>query len=117
MSTYLIGWCAYLVSALGLMVVFWRITAGLQNKAVQAPLRALAAVVLLTPINIVESDLWLAPAYLVGTYDWVLGNDERAQQALSYLGLAYASMLGVLLLEKIVRRFFVKERHERGTGK
>lgn len=104
MDHYLIAWAAYLSSALFLLLVFWRITKRLRPPKLRAGLRTLAVAVLLTPINIVESATWLAPAYLVGTYDWVLGNHERALLALTSIGVVYALALGLLLLSSTVKK-------------
>lgn len=104
MDNYLIAWGAYLLSAFGLLLVFWRMTRRLPRPKLRGSLRTLAVVVLLTPINIVESEIWLAPAYLVGSYDWVLGNHERATLALISIGVAYALALGLLLLSSTVKR-------------
>ena len=104
MDNYLIAWGVYLLSALGLLLVFWRMTIKLPPPKFRIALRTLAVVVLLTPINIVESDIWLAPAYLVGSYDWVLGNHERATLALVSIGVAYALALGLVLLSSTVKR-------------
>lgn len=104
MDNYLIAWITYLLSAAGLLVVFWRMTAKLSLTKIGVPLRALGVAVLLTPINIVESETWLAPAYLVGSYDWVLGNHERAMLALVSIAVAYAIALGLLLLRTTVKR-------------
>lgn len=104
MDHYLIAWVAYLLSAVCLLLVFWRITRKLRPPKLRVGLRTLAVAVMLTPINIVESETWLAPAYLVGTYDWVLGNHERALLALTSIGVAYALVLGLVLLGSTVKK-------------
>lgn len=109
MDHYLIAWTAYLVSALCLLLVFLRMTSFLKRPMLRASLRTLAVAVLLTPINIVESETWLAPAYLVGTYDWVLGNHERALLALTSIGVVYALVLGLVLLSSTVKRILSME--------
>ena len=70
------------------------------------------AVLFYTPININidASELWLAPAYLVGAYDWILGNHERAAQAGVFIAIAYMLMMVVIMLESVLRRLFGMER-------
>ena len=69
------------------------------------------AVLLFTPININidASELWLAPAYLVGIYDWILGNQERAIQACIFIAVAYMLMMVVIMLESVLRRLLGME--------
>ena len=52
MDNYLIAWGVYLLSALGLLLVFWRMTIKLPPPKFRIALRTLAVVVFFTPINI-----------------------------------------------------------------
>lgn len=107
-ASYILAWCVYLVSATGLTSVFWRMTRNLTLRRTRRSLRTLVAVLLFTPININidTSELWLAPAYLVGTYDWILGNQERAAQAGVFIAIAYMLMMVIIMLESVLRRLF-----------
>lgn len=106
MSSYLMAWVIYLCSAVGLIFVFWRMTKNLKLRRTRRSLRSLVAVLLFTPINIVEGSLWLAPAYLVGSYDWVLGKTEKALEAGLYISVAYILMMFIIMLESVMRRLF-----------
>lgn len=110
MSGYVSAWLIYLMSALGLVIVFWRMTRGLKWRRTRRSLRAIVAVVLFTPINIGPDGLWLAPAYLVGLYDWIQGDFEKAQQAGVFMLYAFVLMIIVILLESVLRRLLGMER-------
>ena len=107
---YLTAWTLYLLSAIGLVIIFWRITRPLKLRRTRRSLRALAAVILFTPINIVDGEHWLAPAYLVGGYDWVLNKTDKAMEAGIYLSAAYTLMIIMILLESVLRRLLGMER-------
>ena len=109
-GSYVMAWCFYLISALGLTCVFWRMTRKLSLRRTRRSIRTFIAVCLFTPINIGAEGLWLAPAYLVGTYDWVLGQSEKALQAGLYISVAYVLMIGIILLESVMRRLLGMER-------
>lgn len=109
-SSYLTAWGIYLLSAIGLVLVFWRMTRNLKLRRTRRLLRSAVAVILFTPINIVAGSIWLAPAYLVGSYDWILGQTEKALEAGMYLGVAYVLMIFIIMLESVMRRLFGMER-------
>jgi energy-coupling factor transporter transmembrane protein EcfT len=109
--SYLAAWGVYLLSAVMLIVVFWRMTRGLRLRRTRRSLRALVGVLLLTPINIsMDGGVWLAPAYLVGGYDWVLGHTDKAFQAGVYIASAYVLLIVVVMLESVMRRLLGMER-------
>jgi len=101
---YVWAWCFYLLSAVGLIIVFWRMTRNMTWRRTRRALRSLAAVLLLTPISVVDQGSWLAPAFLAGGYDWILGDTESAARAGMYLLSAYALLVAVILLESVLRR-------------
>ncbi len=106
---YAIAWLLYLVGALGVTIVLWRMTKNIKLRRTRRSLRAFIAVVLYTPINISAGSIWLAPAYLVGAYDWVLGEYERAQLAAMFISAAYVVVILMILLESVLRRLFNME--------
>ena len=108
-ASYAIAWLIYLIGAVGITVVFWRMTRNIKLRRTRRSIRALLAVILYTPINIGQSGLWLAPAYLIGAYDWVLGEVERAQLAGLFLSAAYGLVILMILLESVLRRLFNME--------
>lgn len=81
-------------------------TRTIKLRRTRRSLRAFIAVILFTPINISHSGIWLAPAYLVGAYDWVLGEVERAQMAGLFIAAAYGVVILMVLLESVLRRLF-----------
>ena len=106
---YAIAWLLYLVGALGVTIVLWRMTKNIKLRRTRRSSRAFIAVVLYTPINISTGSIWLAPAYLVGAYDWVLGEYERAQLAAIFISAAYVVVILMILLESVLRRLFNME--------
>lgn len=108
-SGYILAWLVYLISALGLVIVFWRMTRSLSWRRVRRGLRAMAVAVLFTPINASDDGLWLAPAYLVGLYDWVQGYTDKAAEAGAFMLYAFVLMVGVILLESVMRRLLGME--------
>lgn len=104
MSSYTIAWLIYLLSAVGVMIVFWRLTRNLQWRRTRRVLRIVVAVTLLTPMNIVSGGLWLAPAFLVAAYAMAQSHMETTQQALTVMSGAVGVMVLVVLLESVGRR-------------
>jgi ABC-type iron transport system FetAB permease component len=103
---YIYAWVVYLLSAIGIVAVMWRLTRNLAMRRTRRTLRALIVVIAFTPINIAQQGIWLAPAYLVGAYDFVLGDVVRAQQAGLYLAAAFILLIILTLLESVLRRLF-----------
>jgi len=110
LSGYVIAWLVYLLAAIGLVIVFWRMTKNITWRRTRRSLRAVAAAVLFTPINVQHDGLWLAPAYLVGLYDWILGHHDKAAEAGAYMLYAFVLMIVVILLESVLRRLLGMER-------
>jgi membrane protease YdiL (CAAX protease family) len=102
---YLFAWGLYLLSSVGVCVVFWRCTRWIKFNGLRRFLRATLVVVLFTPVVVSADKDWMAPAFLVGIYEYVLGNVELAQQA------GYAMLIGIVVillglkLEFIIRKF------------
>lgn len=103
-SGYIIGWCIYLVAALGLIVFFWRMTRGLRQRRTRRVMRAVVATLLLTPVNISPEGFWLAPAYLVASYDFVQGQMETATQAAFWMLISFTTLITLMLIESVGRR-------------
>jgi len=102
--SYTIAWLVYLLSSIGLMVVFWRCTRGLTWRRTRRVMRIVVAVALLTPMNIVADGLWLAPAFLVSAYAFAQQQADLLQQSISTMGSAVIIMILVVLLESAGRR-------------
>ena len=108
--SYSVAWVLYLVCALGLVLIFWRMTRNLQLRRTRRVLRALVVALLFTPINIVADGMWLAPAYLVATYEGVQGNIDQAVEASMYLVVAFVLMIVVILCASVTRRLLAAGR-------
>lgn len=108
-TVYVFAWLVYLLAALGIILVSWRMTRGLKLRRTRRTLRAVIAVILLTPINIGQHSSWLAPAYLVAAYDFALGDYQRAQIAGVYLCAAFVLLMLLILLESVLRRLLNME--------
>lgn len=104
LSSYTVAWLIYLLSAVGMMIVFWRLTRNLKWRRTRRVLRIVVAVTLLTPMNILAGGLWLAPAFLVAAYAMAQSHMETAQQALTVMSGAVGVMVVVVLLESVGRR-------------
>ena len=63
---YITGWCVYLVSVLGLLVLFWVVTRKLPWHHFKQGLRLGVATVLLVPAIVENSPGFLAPAWVKG---------------------------------------------------
>ncbi len=103
-QSYLIAWGIYLLSALGLIIVFWRMTHSIPSKDITKILRLMVVVLLFTPVDIGLEHKWFAPAYMVGAYEWIIGNTQLALNAGVHLLGAFTLLTALLTLEYIVRK-------------
>lgn len=69
-SDYIMAWSIYLLSALAVMVVYWRLTSRLWGWLADA-LRVVFAVVVLTPASVDGTQEHLAPAAIVVGYEFL----------------------------------------------
>lgn len=95
-TEYTFAWIAYLLSALGLMAVWWRMTRILPWKGLQQLLRLLVAAPLLIPAPVAEGSSEWAPALFVLLFDMTLVEGTDPQRALPFI--LYALILGLLML-------------------
>ncbi len=103
-QSYLVAWGIYLISALGLIVVFWRMTHSIPFRDVVKVLRLLVIVLLLTPVDVGIEQKWFAPAYLVGGYEWIIGNSVLAIKAGLHLLGALTLVMALFTLDYVVRK-------------
>jgi len=103
-QSYLAAWGIYLLSALGVIIVFWRMTHSIPFKDVSKVLRLVVIVLLLTPVDIGLEQKWFAPAYLVGGYEWILGHTHLAVKAGLHLLGALTLLTALLTLEYVIRK-------------
>lgn len=85
-SEYLIVWALYLLSAAGLTLAWWRLTAGVGWIQLRQVLRVLVLMLLFTPWTLEGQPQFWAPAFIVASLD-ALGN-----------GIDAASRAGIPLL-------------------
>lgn len=62
---YLFSWGMYLLSVLGLMIVWWRMTGWVRPPVLRNILRVSALVALLTPYPVPDQESFLAPALMM----------------------------------------------------
>ena len=106
---YPIAWLVYLISSLGLMRVFWRMTTSFPNGDVKKVLRGFVIALLLTPVDIGTSGFWFAPAWLVSSYEWIQGNMDVAVRAGLYFLGAFLVIVLLLALEEVIKRLMHME--------
>lgn len=102
-SSYLIAWLVYLLAASGCLIIGWRMTKNIRWFGLQLFWRALFTALLLSPVYLNPEQNWLVPAYLVGSYDWILGKPERAQEAVEVIGFVFLFTFGVGIVDRIIR--------------
>ncbi|GAB1257951.1 hypothetical protein NBRC116494_24530 [Aurantivibrio plasticivorans] len=64
-SEYFIGWLFYIAASIGLLIVWWRITALIIFTIPRDVLRLLAAALLLIPFPVSDATGMLAPAFIM----------------------------------------------------
>ncbi len=101
---YLLAWGLYLFSSVGMCLVFWRCTRWIGFNGLRRFLRAALVVVLFTPVVVSAEKDWMAPAFLVGIYEYVLGNYELAEKAGFAMLIGIVVILLGLKLEFIIRK-------------
>ena len=104
-SETLMAWGAYLLAAVGIMAVWWRLTRFIPWMLPKQLLRVMLAALLLVPAPVsgVNSD-W-APAIFVLLFDMTLVDQRDPLRAVSYLLYAQGLALVVLILDGLARHF------------
>lgn len=85
-NQYLLAWLVYLFSATGFCLVFFRLTRNMPLAFFRRLIQWSLVVLLYTPVYTSVSENWMVPAFLVGLYEYLLGNLDIAQKA----GLPYS---------------------------
>lgn len=62
---YLVSWGMYLLGAVGLMVVWWRMTSRIRPAVLRNLLRVSAVAALFMPYPVPEQEAFLAPAFMM----------------------------------------------------
>lgn len=104
-SETLMAWGAYLLAAVGIMAVWWRLTRFIPWMLPKQLLRVILAALLLVPAPVsgVHSD-W-APAIFVLLFDMTLVDQKDPLRAVAYLLYAQGLGLVALVLDGLARHF------------
>lgn len=105
-NDYLLAWSAYLVAALGCLLVWFRLT-GWMWRYVREPLRVLVLVLLFSPTVVDPGKEQLAPAIAISAMDLLLGVGNNAWRAIADLSM-YGLILFVLYLLFVAVRWPVE---------
>ena len=93
---YTTTWAVYLLAAVGLLVVWWRMTRIIPWQPLKQLLRVLVAAVVLMPAPVVYGSADWAPALFVLLLDVTVVKDADTMRAVPFL--LYGLILGLLAL-------------------
>ncbi|WP_152486863.1 MFS transporter [Halopseudomonas pelagia] len=85
---YQIMWMIYLAAAGCAWLVWWKMTSWIPLWYVREPLWLVVAVLLFTPVRVVPTEVWLAPATMIFLLDTVLDTGDNEARVLGELALA-----------------------------
>lgn len=102
-NEYIVTWAVYYGGALGLLLVWWRLTKLLPWVPLKQLLRVLVAAAVLVPAPVDADSVALAPALFVLLFDLILIQEGDALRASIYL--LYGVVLGLiaLIIDGLVR--------------
>ncbi len=103
---YFIAWAAYLLAALGIFGIFWRLTSRYLLKELAYILRALLAAVLFTPWYVSPEVDILAPAFMISLLDAITIEAQASIRAMVPVVLAMISGLLLVLMGLIASKVF-----------
>ncbi|MCG8535575.1 MAG: hypothetical protein MI808_10815 [Pseudomonadales bacterium] len=95
-SEYVLAWLAYLLSAVGVLAVWWRVTRFIPWMPLKQLLRVLVAAPMLIPAPVAEGALEWAPALFVLLFDITLVKEGDPLRGLAFV--LYAQFIGLLVL-------------------
>lgn len=78
MTDYVLAWLIYLVAAVGLLFLFWRLTKILPWRTLRDLLRVLVATVILTPVVVDANTLHIAPISVSMVVEFITDKKEAA---------------------------------------
>ncbi len=110
---YQLAWLVYGVSALGLMLVFWRIVRRFHSPDVRWYLMSVLAVGMAVPSWEQGEHAYTAPAILVGAFDFLDGLDKGLPAAIEKATESLWPIAGFILVATfvlIIRRLFFRIR-------
>ncbi len=107
LTQYIIAWTVYLLSAIGCLAVWWRITHTLsQHRAIGSWLRLWATVAVLTP-GLTSPDMpWLSPALFATLYQGLtLGPQAMVGNGMIILAALFVtSIIKLLFFRSVVKK-------------
>lgn len=68
---YLVGWVVYMALIIGVLAVFWWLTKSIPWMYVKSSLRLIASTILLVPVRVPETEVFWAPAWIVGVLEFI----------------------------------------------
>ena len=92
---YMIVWACYIVSALGLSLVWWRLTATIPWQQLRQVLRVIMVMLLFTPWSLEGQPQYWAPAFIVAALDALSQGFEAASRA--GIPLLAAELVGLIV--------------------
>ena len=95
-SEYVLAWLAYLLSAVGVLAVWWRVTRFIPWMPFKQLLRVLVAAPMLIPAPVAEGALEWAPALFVLLFDITLVKEGDPLRGPAFV--RYAQFIGLLVL-------------------
>ena len=95
---YLWGWGIYLLSAIALLVVFWRLTKAIPWFYFKQCLRLISATLLLTPAIIEDTTYFWSPAWVQGFLQLVFAGTEGFMPIGRHLLIAVCAVLIIYLV-------------------
>ncbi|MEZ5505544.1 MAG: MFS transporter [Gammaproteobacteria bacterium] len=102
-NEYLVTWAVYYGAALGVLLVWWRMTKPIPWVPLKQLLRVLLAAAVLVPAPVDSQSIELAPALFVLLFDLLLIQEGDALRASVYL--LYGVVLGLvaLIIDGLIR--------------
>ncbi len=107
-------WIVYLVSAVGLTVMWWKLTGKMADGFIRRVMRLLVAVVLFVPAQSVADKPDLAPAFIVAVFSTLIGDSAAAQAGLVPLMIGASLMFAVVAITSFVQ--FIKSSNKTTTS-
>ncbi|NIB44431.1 hypothetical protein HBA55_32885 [Pseudomaricurvus alkylphenolicus] len=104
-----LAWGAYLAGALGLMIVWWHMTAAVKRDWLRPLLRVFMAALLLCPYSIGEDYTQMAPAILMVLMETIFEGGE----AFNRVGPTLLGVVGAALVVTVVCQLIWRQRRRK----
>lgn len=101
---YQLGWLIYIIAGIGLIVCFWQLIRLLKSPYLKRFLVSILAIGIFTPTWQSGEEAFIAPAILVGAFDFLDGLDKGLAAGIN---IALKSVLPMILLMVISSCIFV----------